>query len=720
MISVENRGRHMGLRSGAPTGESGGGANSPTLHVRLLGKLSLLVNDNEIELLSRKTKALLGYLALTEAQEESRDRLIGLFWSESSEERARASLRQALHEIRNAFLPSGFEGFHTDKLVVALDRTQIRVDLIDVLKDAVNGSPNPVLLQQQDLIDHILAEVESSDPALQTWVLAKRQTIRDQLIRHLETALRGQTKVTGIGRDIAVAIINLDQTHEEACRYLIRAHVADGAIGSALRVYKTLWDLLEADYDVEPTQQTQDLIAEVKAALPFSGASSNAADAPIPQPEAPADIKPATEPPRSASPAGLDVDQLLAAREPRLILSVGPFVLSSHDSKRDYMAQGFRRELIACFVRFREWHIRDWTSPPTDHVPEGPKDEFILDAGGFETRKALHLVLTLRDGTTGTYLWSESLTLTLENWHQAQQNLVRRIASALNVHVSAERMNRITTRQVQDLKAYDIWLFGQATLLGFDPQRWDNAADLFRQVVRQMPDFAPAHSSLAQLNNSYHIVKPGTARDAKRTMQALAYAQEAVRLDPLDSRSQLCLGWSHAMAKHYEQAMIYIPLAHGLNDNDPWTLVSAANCYAFCGRDKEAAEIVESMLQRKATVAPTALQWAYHTAVRFMIGDYESCVAAADFAGDLNANVPGLKAAALYHLGREQEAAAELNRFFSIVQSRWSAEQPATPAAMTRWFLHLFPIAKPESWARLRDGIEGAGAPTEGLFHHQW
>ena len=134
-------------------------------------------------------------------------------------------------------------------------------------------------------------------------------------------------------------------------------------------------------------------------------------------------------------------------------------------------------------------------------------------------------MLTLRDGTTGTYLWSESLTLTLENWHQAQQDLVRRIASALNVHVSAERLSRIMSRQVADLKAYDIWLFGRP-LLGFDPQRWDNAADLFRQVVRLMPDFAPAFSSLAQLNNSYHIVKPGTPRDANRTMQALAYAKK--------------------------------------------------------------------------------------------------------------------------------------------------------------------------------------------------
>jgi hypothetical protein len=44
--------------------------------------------------------------------------------------------------------------------------------------------------------------------------MAKRQTIRDQLIRQLEVSLRGQTEITDTGRDIAAAIINLDQTHE--------------------------------------------------------------------------------------------------------------------------------------------------------------------------------------------------------------------------------------------------------------------------------------------------------------------------------------------------------------------------------------------------------------------------------------------------------------------------------------------------------------------------
>ena len=699
---------------------AGGRARSsgPALSINLLGKLRLSVGANEIELLSRKTKALLGYLALTEAREESRDRLTGLFWSEAPEERARASLRQALHEIRNGLTPFGFDGLHADKLIVALDRTRVNVDLVEVLRDALNGTPHPLLLSQPNLIDEIFGEVENSDPAFQTWVSAKRQTIRDQLIRHLEQALRDEIQITKKGRDLAVAIINLDQTHEEACRYLIRGHVADGAIGSALKVYKTLWDLLEADYDVEPTQQTQDLIAEVKAALPFNGSPSNL-NTPAGNPALSTAKQPSSGPPHP-SPSGLNVDQRLAAREARLILSVGPFSLSGTELKRDYLAQGFRRELIACFVRFREWQIRDWTGTPAGSVPEHQSDGFILDASGFETRKAVHLVLTLRDGTNGTYLWSESLSLTLENWHQSQQNLVRRIASTLNLHVSAERLNRVMSRQLVDVKAYDIWLFGQATLLGFDVKRWDKAAELFQQVVQLMPDFAPAFSSLAQLCNSYHIVKPGTPRNIERTLQALAYAQEAARLDPLDSRSQLCLGWSHAMAKHYEQAMIYIPLAHELNDNDPWTLVSAANCYAFCGRDAEAAEIVDSLLKKRTTIAPGALQWAYLTAVRFMIKDYETCVTAADFAGDINSNVRGIKTAALYHLGRHEQARTELEQFFDIVRNRWSVAEPATPASMTRWFLYLFPIASPESWARLRDGVAGAGAPVDGLSHHGW
>jgi hypothetical protein len=102
-----------------------------------------------------------------------------------------------------------------------------------------------------------------------------------------------------------------------------------------------------------------------------------------------------------------------------------------------------------------------------------------------------------------------------------------------------------------------------------------------------------------------------------------------------------------------------------------------------------------------------------------MGGDYAGAVRAANAAGDLS-YVPGYKASALYHLGDRAGAASELNRFFDITRKKWVGSEPPTDANITRWLLTMVPIRQPEDWQRVRDGLAGAGAPVEGLAHHQW
>ncbi len=70
----------------------------------------------------------------------------------------------------------------------------------------------------------------------------------------------------------ARALLNLDPTHEEAARALIRAHADAGDIGVALGIYKSLWDLLESEYGMEPSMPTQDLVAGIKLAQPLASA----------------------------------------------------------------------------------------------------------------------------------------------------------------------------------------------------------------------------------------------------------------------------------------------------------------------------------------------------------------------------------------------------------------------------------------------------------------
>ena len=260
------------------TGKGRRGERPPgaRLSIQTIGRLTFRVGEQETGPITRKSRALLGYLAANETGEESRDRLVGLFWSESEEDKARASLRQSLYEIRGALDAAGFDGLTTDRLRVSLDRTRIDVDLSAILNDAAAGNAHPVLLQSERPIDRLLDEFDTIDPAFREWAQAKRQSFGDQLVRLLETALRDRSKSSPEREALARALLHLDPTHEEAVRLLIRWRAEAGDVGTALRIYKTLWDLLDADYDVEPSTETQELIASIKLGQPAAVARMDA------------------------------------------------------------------------------------------------------------------------------------------------------------------------------------------------------------------------------------------------------------------------------------------------------------------------------------------------------------------------------------------------------------------------------------------------------------
>jgi TolB-like protein len=598
-----------------------------------------------------------------------------------------------------ALADAGFDGLAADKLAIRIDQSRVAVDLWDILEEAQAGRAHPLLLQFDRPLERLLENLETLDPAFRIWLLAKRQTLSERVRRLLENAIRDSGRLEAERETLARALMNLDPTHEEAARLLIRARAGAGDIGAALGIYKALWDLLDAEYDVEPSKETQELIAAIKLGQPAAGAwprvdvpdTSRGAGTAVALPEAPTLRKP----------------------WPKLMVSVAGFEASATKPRHRYLVEGFRSELIACLVRFREWVVRDLTLSTAAGSQAADTAEYAVEASAFEASvDTLRLIVTLRNLTTNTFLWSERLNVSITNWFEAQQLVVRRITTALNVHLSAEHLISVAGKPPKDLNAYDLWLLGQATILSFDPKNWEVAKNLFRQVIAQIPDFAPAYSSLAQMGNSSHFLFPGVFRDSNSTGEALNYARDAARLDPIDSRSQLCLGWSHALAKHYEQATLFMGLACELNENDAWTVLSSAACFALCGQYEQARQLATHVLQ--LPLSPSPLQWSYHAAIRFMQCDYEGAVHAANAAGDANLTALGYWAPALFHMGDREGAAVALNRFFEAVRRRWVGTEPASDANITRWFLHLAPIKRSDDWLRLRDGLAGAGAPVEG------
>ena len=445
------------------------------LAVSLVGRLTISVKGRLVELRTQKAGAVLGYLALAETKHESRERLVGLLWSRSDEERARASLRQVVRELRSAFEDAGYSGFVAERLSIHIEAGQVEVDVEDIIRGAESGRVHPSLLNTPNLGERILEGMDDLDPSFRIWVLAKRQTIQERLMRSLGAGLVAKDVAAGNKRDIATAIVNLDPTHEEACCHLMRVHAEQGDVAGALRIYKALWDLLERDYGMEPSSATEELVADIKlgvferpASRSESGGRTGVGTS------GSLDLAAAVE----AGNAGV-------AAKMRLVLR--PFAMHGIGGDHAHLVQGFCLHLAASLVRFREWSVVD--RPPTNVAIPVPDSvlQYSIETTAYQAGTEINMVMVLRDDRTGIYVWSESFRLGLNNWFEAQQRIIRRIATSLNVQLSAERLMRLAGEPDVSLDVHDRWLRGQNLMMKFDPESWQRAVTIFRDAIRENP-----------------------------------------------------------------------------------------------------------------------------------------------------------------------------------------------------------------------------------------
>jgi len=680
------------------------------LSVSLVGRPSIMFGGRLVELRTQKASAVLSYLALTEAKQESRERLVGLLWSRSDEEKARASLRQVVRELRTAFEDAGYEGFSAGRLSIHLDAEKLEVDIESIIRLAESGNVHPLLLNTPDLGERILEGMDDLDPSFRIWVLAKRQTINDRLMRSLGAGLVAKDIAADVKTEIATAIANLDPTHEEACCHLMRVHAEQGDVAGALRIYKALWNLLDRDYGMEPSPVTEQLVADIKlgaferpayqfgALLESGGRALRTSD---------------THPDR---PMVSVARHSGASAKIRLVLR--PFQMHGIDSDHAHLVQGFSLHLAACLVRFREWSVIDRPAAAVAPPPPGAAPQYCIETTAYQAGSEINMVMVLRDEATGIYVWSESLRLRLANWFETQQRIIRRIATSLNVQLSAERLMRLAGEPDVSLDVHDRWLRGQDLLMKFEPDSWQRAVIIFRDAIRENPAFSPCYSSLVQMNNIEHIVHPGFYRDRDKAKATLELAKTAVQLDPVDSRAHLCCGWSYVMALREAEAAPHMELACELNDNDPWTLLSCAHYCAFCGSIEQARLLAAQSLA--LSPAPTHPEWGYHAIIRFLCGDYVGTLEACDRANDATQTLPAWRAAALYELGQLVTAREEAQRFLNGIRSFWVGSAAPTDEAITRWLLQTHPISVSSRWEALRQSLRGAGLPAEGLVKLAW
>ncbi len=638
-----------------------------TIRITTGSATRLLIGDREAPISSRKSMAMLVYIALQPDQVESRERLAARLWSESGPEQARAALRQSLRRLIVDLGPAG-DLIGADRTLIRLTRP-VSLDILEAYKEADRGVAPRLLTEQGADMTRIFADFEDVDSEFNLWIAVQRERLVTQLISRLEGALAAAGSDTQrLG--LAEALAHVDPTHEGACRAAMQAQVALGDVAQAMRTYERLWQVLDDELDVEPSEKTQALYVAIKQGQ-LAPARPTAA-----------------EPPDLAAPIAIVVEPVQALDLP-----------GSHG----YFAPIFRDEMIGALSRFRDWLVidgeRDGPSPPTYRA--------------YSLRLTLHgrddgimVGMRLADQADGRAIWSERAVATLEGMPALHRSALRNLAVALNVHLSTSRFQTAREASTPMGRRYEMWMQAQALMGEWRAETDSRAEEILRELIATTPDFAPALVALAQVLHARPIVFPGQRRLPAHLEESLVLTSRAVNLDPLDSRTHLCRAWSHAIAGTHAAALSHLDLALDLNENDPWTIISAGLGFAFAGEAARARELVEqaSALGMRYSRAAQG----YVATASYLIGDYAAAAAAAEVAGDAIINLPAWQAASLMRLGDTAGAAAAMGRFFELATKAWTGGSVPKRPEVIDWFMGCFPIRSEATRAELHEALERA------------
>jgi DNA-binding SARP family transcriptional activator/Tol biopolymer transport system component len=250
------------------------------IQFRTLGALDLRRTDGpELDSLLAQPKriALLAYLCLASPRGfHRRDTILGLFWPDSDESHARASLRRALHVLRHTLGEDAFHSRGDEEIAPNFDviwcdavafAERIAADKLDEALELYRGELLP---------GFFLEEV----PAFERWLDTERNRLRAsaahaaRLVAERNEAEHNLTDAVRWARQA----VELTDNDERAVRRLIELLARAGDRAGALQVYDDFAARLAAELEAEPSAETRALADQVRnarsPALPTSTKSS--------------------------------------------------------------------------------------------------------------------------------------------------------------------------------------------------------------------------------------------------------------------------------------------------------------------------------------------------------------------------------------------------------------------------------------------------------------
>ena len=610
------------------------------IRIRVFGGCSVDRDGIPVDEISgqRKALALLALLAFFGERGISRDTVVGYLWPESDEERARTSLRQVLHSLRN--------GLESPSLLLPtqplrLDPSAVSSDLEDFRKAIAGGDfRTATALYAGPFLDGLYL---SGAAEFERWVSGERTSLADAAATAMESlaALEIRSGNPRAAVEIWRRLTKLDPFSARAAAGLMNALESTGERAAALQHARDYEARVREDFGTVDPRVSQ-LAAELRERLPpvFPAPDPIGPDLGSrnsdPAPGDPATIRntvvpgPAeSRPERTRSvrtwvgigisalilvsfglmwlswrrPVGAgDQQAVLASTSPSLAtIAVLPFAGGNTDTADAALSDGLTEDLIGSLAKIPGIRVTSRTSAfafrnrPVDlgtvfqELNVGSVLEGSVRRSGNRVRVNVQLV-----GRDGSVLWAEAYDREMADLFALQDDISSAIVSALRVRVTDPRHPRSLERRIASPRAYEAYLRGrQIFSMRLDRDGTMQAMRYFREAVSYDSTFAPAHAGLSDVFTRLAVF--GFEPAGPAFSRAEAAARKALSIDSTLSEAHTALAHAACAGRFdWRSAERSFRRAVELNPSYTFARLPFAICLASEGRFREAITQLDS------------------------------------------------------------------------------------------------------------------------------
>ena len=294
-------------------------------------------------------------------------------------------------------------------------------------------------------------------------------------------------------------------------------------------------------------------------------------------------------------------------------IAVLPFTNMSSEPEQEHFSDGITEDIITALSKVSNLLViaRNSTFIYKDRavdVKQVGRDQgvrYVLEGSVRKAGNRVRITAQLVDATTGQHRWAERYDRDLADIFAVQDEITRKIVTALDVRLRKGEQARFWSSGTENLEAWECVRLGADLLDAYRAEDIPEAKRLSQRAIDLDPEYAAAWVLLAACH--FHAADDSRHPEEERERGLKSVrdcAQQALKLDPSCAEAYSMLGLYYLSVREFEAAAQNANKSVELAPNHAINIANSAVILNKCGQPKRAMERIRKAM-RLSPVYPT-------------------------------------------------------------------------------------------------------------------